>query len=398
MTNNVVARCVTTTTYGQGSYGGQCLLLSQGGSDAVVISGLVMTNCGSIVTSDSSVNTVPPLIRRSGNYSVEDSYFGNNRMSFAIGANKTYSMFMPDDGGGESSTPGVFKNVTFSDNIVKARPLKNSVGQAAIGIVGGPHTPQTLVNCTFLDNQAIGFEGDLTCYASKGVVSATFVNPNYNAIGVANSTFIGDNTAPDVLLVNPRKENFVNVVNSIFKNTLNDDANAPLRVVGNFAANPFNLIHSSVNAMDVVPDDVNAVGLEIDTILFEQEEKSVAAGSMPVFRAASSSGGVTNGVDVASHATGFAYKLAGESAPWQQLNTAQTGTITPVGPIADALNANRTYGSFTRGALQGLSTAAETGHTLVVHKITRSAGTAPPSSKLCLWRKISPVSRPRPVR
>ena len=61
----------------------QCLLLSQGSSDAVVIHSLVMTNCGSIVTSATSVGTAIPLLRRNANYSVEDCYFGGNKMSFA---------------------------------------------------------------------------------------------------------------------------------------------------------------------------------------------------------------------------------------------------------------------------------------------------------------------------
>ena len=381
MTNNVAARCVSVSNSGNTDYGSQCLLLSQANSEAVVINSLVMTNCGSIITSSSSVNTVIPLLRRSANYTVEDCYFGGNQMAFAIPAFRTYSMFMVDEYAGESSSsPGEFKNVTFERNIVRARPLANAVGRSAIGIVGTPHSPQTLVNCTFIDNEAYGFDGDLVCYASKGVVSSTLSQPKYNALGVANCTFIGDNQAPDVVVIDPSNDNYVNLVNCIFKNKEDDDVNDALLVTGDAAAHPVNLIHCSVNGMDVVPSGLAVAALETAPILLEREEKLVAAGAIPVYRVSSVSGGVTNAADVAvlANNTGYGYRVPGGEDVWQRLTQIGSGTTTNA-PITDALDTVRPFGGFTRGAVQNLTPAAATGNTLVVRKVTRFAGDVNPA-------------------
>ena len=381
MTNNVAARCVSTHGWGNGSYGAQCLLLSQGGNDAVVIHSLVMTNCGSIVTSATSVGTAIPLLRRNANYSVEECYFGGNKMSFAIPPFRTYSMFMADDYAGESTAaPGEFKNVTFERNVVRTRPLVGAFGKSAVGIVGTPHSAQTLVNCTFIDNEAYGFDGDLVCYASKGVVASSLALPNYNALGVANCTFIGDNRAPDVVVVDPANDNYVNLVNCLFKNTEDDDVNDAIQVAGDAAAHPVNVIHCSINGMDVVPAGLAVAGLEIDPILLEREDKLVAAGAIPVYRAASASGGVTNAADVATlaNANGYGYKLPGAEAVWQRLTQIGSGTDTNA-PITDAFGAARPFGGFTRGAVQNLTPAAAAGNTLVVRKVTRFAGDVSPA-------------------
>lgn len=377
-TNLVSVRCVSVTANANASYGAQCLLLSSAASTAVVIDNLVMTNCGSLVTGVSSTTAIP-LLRRNGNYTIKNSYFGNNRMQFPIRGNKTYALFMAGDDTYESTiAAGQFVNVTFERNVIKARAGNNTGGVAAIGIVGGPHSPQTLVNCTFIENEAVGFDdGMLVCHASSGVVNTSLASPTKNGLGVANSTFIGDTTTPAILLVNPKYDGYVNIVNCILRNSANEAGQTSIRIVNNMTTTPVNLIKTSINDVSVVPAGVAVLDLDTDPILLMPETKTLSYGSLPLLRPASRSGSVTNGADVAALSYGFAYR-ADESSPWTRLNAAETTALTVYAPLGDALDTPRNYGAFMRGAVQGLTAAAETGHTVVVRKLPRSGGTVTP--------------------
>ena len=248
------------------------------------------------------------------------------------------------------------------NSIYAASSAASASDRVALGLVGNDSpAAMALVNCVFDDNTATAAEGPTTV-CSRGVVCnshSTMYNTSAG-LGLANCTFTGPaDGVYDVVQFGDGHNKALNIVNSVFE------------AEGAMAASPFSfdmpaqvgLYSSSVKGMLSAPANVTAANFASDPVPLAGDYAPAAR--VPGIRATADV--QTNALATANAPVTFSFKPYGATA-YQALSPAQSTGSSKKGFVCDyaASAAARPEGSFTRGAVQALTAAAEAGCTVTV--------------------------------
>ena len=272
------------------------------------------------------------------------------------------------------------ENCTFMSNVVEGvnTVAGKTVSLAPVLVMAG-HQYSTdafayVLNCTFRDNQVrvTHTTASNLVYRSRAVLCHANRLSSYRAqVGIANCTFAGSTPGSDLVWAGLITDYPSTVINSVFWSDADDYA--PLRaftpgliVARNTIAKGFETLPTDIIAERVTADDPLLAPLAID-----------AGGFSPTHRIGAQVPGVTNGLNVLTYANGSERHACYEVSP---------GVLTNLVPLVnraipalrellgDANNQSRATNAFTQGAVQTLTPAAVSGHTLTLRARPVSGG------------------------
>ena len=300
----------------------------------------------------------------------------NNRYEVKPRADRSYALF----GNTQADFNSLIEGCTFTNNTVAAPAVVATSGTYALGILGhgANNARYAVLNCTFDGNRAEAAPvAGVTPLLSRALVSTAGFYGNAAQMGVANCTFSGPAATGryEIVQFGDYHTRPLTVLNSLF--TRAGDACEPF-----YAANPAQFIvrDCSVKNLRFPPDWLDAAGIESDDTALAPLAV-LPPGTVPVRQVVVRMPGIRETADVATNQPTafpplFRYRLRGASAWTPLLPAANSGLdgSTPR-PIPDACGNDRVFGTYTRGAVQPLANAAETGVSLVLRADPPSGGT-----------------------
>ena len=396
--NAMVRRCVfsrsitvNTAEWFETNYGGPGnIVASEGGTGSFV--DCVISNTFSATPFRYGV---PIFAIRNG--SVLRCSFINNRYEVKPVGGRTYVLF------GNACSAGhrlSYEGCTFRGNVIAA-PVVAAPSETdyVLGVLGNASAGHSLsvVNCTFDSNDVEYVEKEgVTPICSRALVSSSTAMNTGTELGVANCTFAGPAREGlyDIVQYGTAHRTTLTVLNSVF---MGDRTKA---ISPFFITDPalFTLRDCTVENMLAPPAWLDATGLQSDTIPFAREDEATVS-HVPVLAPLVKTPGIRETADIATNTSTkllatFRYRLRGET-DWKPLLPSLGGAeATEALPVADA-NANaRSFGAFTRGAVQPLAPAAETGCNLVLRCDPYYGGTLsePSTQAVEPGRPIVPVT------
>jgi hypothetical protein len=320
---------------------------------------------------------------------MEDCLIADNT-ALTIPTSGSKSIFVAGYNKDRNSTPAIV-NTVFRDNAFLA-PSNTVSAQTtcAFGIVGNraiekSSTWMTVQGCTFISNrvEVSNLAEGATALRSRGLFSYNEASSR-TAFGFANCTFFGpaEEGLYDVVQSGPHTDP-LNIVNCVFAL---DNPNAVADPFLSDVPGTINLHGCAVQNWydNLRPTDFGAVtALKIDPLPLVAVAKGPGDGF--VLRPAAWTPGLRETCDVATNAppanTGYAFYAPSYSfrlpgGEWQRLLPQTSATDSNVkSPDADSLGTTRAFGSYTAGAVQSLTPAAETGSTLTLRRDPFAGGT-----------------------
>ena len=391
--NVVMRRCTFTrnciesqTSASEGGLASVSGALSVTGS---TLEDCVFTNNHVNVTSDANISLVEAKKAR-----FKGCVWANNRMRVAPTLGLSYAFVQATYTAYDNSLDGCL----FSGNVIAASAAPTSAFSAGMAASGFDGARLTVVNSAFVDNAFEVEPADgIDIALSRGVLTRATAQANSaSALGVANCTFAGEAVegVRDIIQLGASHSKALNVINCVFQT----DGVEPV--------NPFRFdVPACVTVADCaiknmqtvyLPTDVDVTaGLTTDEIpLAEAEVRGAAAPCRP----AAKTPGIRMTSDLAVTAAGipatYQYKRQGEDV-WSALTPAVSSAVTAEPQTTtDLLGVTRTFGTLTRGAVQELTEAAETGVTLTVRADPLTAGTfsRPSTQATSVGGAIEPVT------
>ncbi len=300
---------------------------------------------------------------------IEGSYFANNRLEVKPIATRPYSLVVVSPG--YSTLSSYVSGCTFESNTVAVTALGLTGGTYACGMIGTGTGKilQSIYNCTFADNgfETVAADG-VTPILSQGVLFAENVATLAGSrCGIANCTFTRSAAAADIYDVaqfSPLHNSAFPVLNCVFTRGGDSDYNPFYADVPALLA----VRNSSVAGLSTPPAGILFAGLEADPVPLARE--AAADGRNVVFRPAANMPALRETADIASNSESeyirtYRYRLPGETT-WKVLLAGETLNGAAAVPLEDACGTMRAFGAYTRGAVQALAEATESGRTLLL--------------------------------
>ena len=335
-----------------------------------VVGGTVLSGC---VLSNNFVATTgthgTPLLAVFKTFT--DGLIADNRYNVKPVAGRGYALVgiaYPAD-----TSHKLIANTVFRKNEVVAPDVALSSGLYYLGIVGqtsSDGTSYSIVNCVFDSNRAVAGKdvAGVTPRLCRGVYSLTQTDGTGSELGIANCTFrgVGSDGVCDVVQWGSGYTRPINIVNSLFTAADADVASQWLHADTPSAVRTYSC---TVKNLGTAPAGLGlAEGLAFDDV--PMDAAYVPQAKTPRLRETA---------DVATNVAGqvstFAFKPCG-SDTWQALTPVASATVSSSTDLIGDLNGvGRPAESFTRGAVQPLSPAAENGHTLTLRRSPLQSGT-----------------------
>lgn len=364
--------------YGDGyNYGGPGVLFAcESNYKMKTFSNVVASNCYG-VAGTALPGAFPMVAENHNSWRFEGCRFVNNYCAGNAARGGKFTMF----GSLRASSISVYDGCVFAGNVVRVYKSEYSSGSLGVGIcgpgVGG--SVAAYVNCVFDRNSAEVGESlagwEVT--RSQGVLHGARSGDVWTA--VANCTFRskGDEGVADVAVFGNSLTKPVNVVNCLFMSDA--DAAIPFAAPsGLTSANGICVWNSTAQNVPYVPSCVayDGGGWQSDAVPFAEAESGGA------LTPAARTPGIRDTGDVSSgrvwYANDVRFRPSG-SDTWTSLlaGSSNVGNVTTVATIGDFADPTtpRTEGGFTRGAVQALSAAAESGNTLTLRRSPLAGGT-----------------------
>lgn len=321
----------------------------------------------------------------------------NNRLEVKAIASGTYSLVT----GTLRSTATVgYENCLFASNTVAE--VVGDVDTYALGILGNGierNNVCPIVNCTFIDNEVTTVGSAANVIRSQGVLFNDSTAAK-SRMAVINCTFARsqeDAGIYDVAQYGSAINDFY-VINSVFMR----GPNAQFDPFYAETPSKFKVRGCTIGGYLAVPDWLDAEGISSDAVPLEW---LTLDGGCAALRPACRLDSLRESVDV-SVCTRTASAIEPEGKPYYTSymirNDADTGWISltgeaapkdALGLMADATDAERPSGSFTRGPVQALSASAEAGNTLIIKSEPYGAGVYTPN----YWQVVAPGAAPAAV-
>ena len=249
--------------------------------------------------------------------------------------------------------------------------MKAGSGSYALGIVGNASDGISLsvVGCTFASNRIEHADvAGVTPVCSRALIISAPSSSVNTDMGVANCTFEGPvvDGLYDIVQYGSNHRYPLNVINSIFTGA-GMKAPHPFYVS---APEQFFVRDCTIENFYAPGKGLDIAGLECEAVPYVWED-AVTISHVPVLVPAARTPGLRETADVATNnvsvcCADFRFRLRGETA-WRPLVPLQGGAAAIEAlPIADANGNPRPFGSYTRGAVQNGTPAAETGATLLL--------------------------------
>lgn len=375
-TSCTFARCILAMGSGyNANYGGPANIYGAEGGASSSFTDCAISNCFTATSS----NYGPVMMSGRGTFQLTRCLVANNLGVCKPGLNKAYCLFGQATDTGKSRR--VYDGTTFVGNEMRAREVGLSSGSYALGLLGNNVSGSDTLfnNCTFVSNRVSAVEKDgVTAVLSRNVVTYASAAGSTAQTGLANCTFVGP-CQPGVYEVaqfGSGHTKDINLVNCVFS----ADGEAQVDPVYADLPSLVHLINCSVQNKIVVSagDEKTYEGLTYDKFAYEPFVADPATGRF-VYRPAAKVPDIRVTCDVATNHTSVPMSWMfrrPESTTWECLasNTGKNGSSWNDKLVGDAAGAVRPAGSFTRGAVQGLTTAAEEGHSLVLRRDPFAAG------------------------
>ncbi len=383
--DRIAEDCVFTRNFTSFSQPGDAMIASGG-----VLRRLVITN-NYFATRQSSATALVNLgaVKIFGPGQMEDCLVAGNT-ALTIPTSGSISLFVNGHNKDRASEPAIV-NTVFRDNVFLAPSNTIAASTAcAFGVVGNRSveryfTWMTLQGCTFVSNrvEVSNLAEGASVLRSRGLLSYN-ESSSRTAYGLANCTFAGpvEEGLYDIVQYGPHSDP-LNLVNCIFAL---DNPNAVAAPFHSDYPDTINLYGCAVQNWypSLAPQNLGTVtALKIDPVPLVSVPTGVGEGA--VLRPAAWTPGLRETCDVAAngppssselafHPVTYSFRLPG--GEWQRLVPQSSSTDSNAkSPTADALGTARTFGSYTAGAVQSLTPAAETGSTLTLRRDPFAAGT-----------------------
>ena len=378
----IISRCVFTRSidhgnseWGETAFRGAGTILSSDSGNGMMVD-CVVSNC---LAMSAYSHGIPLMGLKDG--TVSHCTFLDNRCEFKPVDGNAYLAF--------GNVTGIiylqtYDSCTFRGNVVAAPQIAATEGSYAIGLVGNPGAGSVgqpgdgckiaVVNCTFDANQVEHVEAEgVSAVLSRGLVCYAPLSSGRAEIGVANCTFRGPGVPDDVVYeiaqFGASQLYPLNVVNSLF--LLEDD-----QAVHPFYVTDPDLFHAYDCSIENLPP--SNTGLDINGLYTDHvpvfRENGISFSHVPVFVPAAKIPGLRETADVMTNdfiarcsTHTYRFRLRGET-DWRALLPLDTGKIysSEGTPVSDANGNVRSFGTFTRGAVQPLTPEAEDGATLLL--------------------------------
>ena len=360
------------------NYGGPGVAFSgESAQNPKLLRNVVVSNCYSVLTKSYS-GFIPIVTTKQGVWMFEGCRFSNNLCAARGVSGNIYAMF----GCWQASGKSLYDGCVFDGNVARVYAVDEAEGSLGVGICGAPaaDSAAAYVNCVFDRNSAEAGESlagwEVT--RSQGVLHGARSGDAWTA--VANCTFRskGDEGVADVAVFGVSLTKPANVVNCLFMSDA-DVAQPFAAPSGLTSANGICAWNATAQNVTDVPSCVayDGGGWQSDAVPFAEAKSGGAltpAARTPGIRA---TGDVAVGT-INRSAIDVRYRPAG-SETWTSLlagspNLSEVKTWKTIGDFADPATP-RTEGQFTRGAVQALSDAAESGRTLTLRRSPLAGGT-----------------------
>lgn len=359
------------------NYGGPGVLFAcESNYRMKTFSNVVASNCYG-VAGRALPGAFPMVGENHNTWRFEGCRFVNNYCAGNAVSGGKFTMF----GSLRASAISVYDGCVFAGNVVRVYKSEYSSGLLGVGICGpgNNNSVAAYVNCVFDRNSAEVGESlagwEVT--RSQGVLHGARSGDAWTA--VANCTFRskGDEGVADVAVFGVSLTKPVNVVNCLFMS----DADVALPFAapsGLTSANGICAWNATAQNVFDVPSCVayDGGGWQFDAVPFAEAASGGAltpAARTPGIRDTGdvAVGTTSSGIDVQFRPSG--------SDDWTSLlaggpNVSNVKTVETIGDFADP-STPRTEGQFTRGAVQALSGAAESGRTLTLRRSPPAGGT-----------------------
>ena len=390
----VFTRCIekATLAWEEGGYGGSGVIASSEGGSFVEFHDSVISNCFS---TSPFPRGAPILSLRNG--FVSGTTFCNNYMEVKPCASSSYALFGTTSASDFTLT---YEGCSFIGNTITTPQLSSDEGMYGLSVVGMPKDGCRLsvVNCTFGSNNIEGAENDgLKVLRSRGLFCPVSDYSKNTDLGVANCTFAGpaEQGLFDIVQIGSQHKYPLTVVNSLFMGE-GEETLSPFYVV-----NPdlFMVNDCTIKNKFSLDESIDCTGLQADEIPFLPDGR-IDTSHVPCLIPAAHTPGLRETADIASDGTApvlasrFHYRLRGDTE-WRPLVALLGGNVAAEpSPVDDANGNARVFGSFTRGAVQPLTDAAEKGVTLTIRRKPLSGGTLsrPSTQAVASGNPIVPVT------
>ena len=381
-------RILDVTTADGGGYGGMSVI-SGGDSGTPSFVRCVITN--NLGMSSGKYGT--PLIARA--QLIKDCLIANNRYEVKPRADTGYALI--GYASAAKNTYTLCDGTVFRGNVVTAPQTVATSGAFYLGIIGPGLTSSSagqrfgVVNCVFDSNTVSSVTSDAL---SPGLCRGPFVTDTGSGskaqLGVANCTFTGPADGPaDIAQYGASYSRDLPVVNCVFTVTGGDVASGRIHAEKPSAVK---LLSCTVkNNADAGEGFGTRENLETDDVPLDADYRPLAM--TPGLRETAD---ISTNAVVSSGASKFGYRAYGASSWLPLLSVLENVSASAMTkPIGDRFGTSRPFGAFTRGTVQALPPAAETGCTLTIRRSPLLSGTlagAPNAQSVATGAAISPVT------
>ena len=346
----------------ESNYGGPGNICSAEAGSTTAFTDCIVSNCWSLCPH--TLGYGMPLFSLPSNSRLTRCLIENNFYECRPLANRGYTLI--------GNTFSGNRHFTIDGCVIRKNQILSSLTGAepgesfALGIVGNQAALGfTVVNTVFDSNVASNACAGVNAVLSRGVLVSATDNGSTAGGGIANCTFTGPKVdgVCEVAQFGLGLSKTMNIVNSIF--TVTD---APV-------ANPFSfsvpslvkIYDSSAKNLIYLPAGPTYDGWGFDPVPFDGYRPKA---KLPDIRTTCDLSTNNPAMPVT-----FAFRPNGATA-WQALSPAVNASLTGSvrDPVADMEGAELAFGATTRGALQTLTPAAETGYCLVLRPTPLEAG------------------------
>ena len=376
--------CVFTRNFTAGQKPGDTMIASGG-----VLRRLVITN-NYFATRQSGAIVLVNLAtaKNFGSSMMEDCLIADNT-ALTIPTSGSIALFMTGYNKDRVSSPAIVNTVFRNNAFLAPSNSVSALTTCAFGVVGNRSIDRsstvTLQGCTFVSNrvEVANLAEGASVVRSRGLLSYNEAS-SHMAYGIANCTFFGpaEEGLYDIVQYGPHTDP-LNIVNCVFAL---DNPNAVANPILSDYPDTINLHGCAVqNWYDTIrPTGLGALtSLKYDPVPLVPIAKGPGNGL--VLRPAAWTPGLRETCDVATNGpptnSGYAfdpvtYSFRLPGGEWQRLLQLTSSTDSnEKSPVADALGTARAFGSFSAGAVQALTPAAETGSTLTLRREPFAGGT-----------------------
>ena len=363
------SRCFDITTQTGNVYGGMSNLTGGDGGNPRFVDCVISNNLS--ITSGQYGN---PLIARAT--LIKGCLFANNRYETKPYDGRGYALVGYANG---SVTDQILcDGCVFRGNVVTAPAVTATAGAYCLGMLGqnvvanGSGQRFGVVNCVFDSNVASATHAvvaGLTPRLCRGPYAMGTIDGSKPQVGVANCTFTGPllDGVYDIAQWGGSYAQDVSVVNSFFSV---NDADSASNWIHADVPGRVKAYSCSVKNLAAAPENFAACeNLETDDIPLDADYRPLAR-----------TPGIRTTADISTNvastaASTFAYRLYG-SETWAALLPVVSPVVSSTDkPMGDRFGETRPYGSVTRGAMQQMGAAAETGVTLTLRRSPLASGT-----------------------